>query len=87
MTTINRAWKLESEPMLTRTMKLVVPPRGMLSPEDALALEQRWRRGDIAVTIDRIDEDIEDEDRNVVTDPNFTYRVLGDGLNFYLIET
>jgi hypothetical protein len=87
MTHIQRAWRIEENPFVNQDGKITVDNRAGLPPEPALELEKKLEAGDDQIAIDRVSRDVEDVDRDVVTEPNRTNRVISHGNEHYLIQT
>ncbi|HEX8200732.1 MAG TPA: hypothetical protein VF590_09610 [Isosphaeraceae bacterium] len=84
--TIKRAWRVDRELFQNQGDQVVVLSRGGLAPEDVRGVEGAYRRGDFGVAIGEVTGDVEDVDRNVVTESGNTYRVITNGQDIYLIE-
>lgn len=87
MTRIQRAWKILEDPFVNQGGQIVVSTHAGLPPEPTRAIQGRLDSGEFRLAIDRVDQDVEDVDRNVVTDPDGTYRVISNGIEHYLIQT
>ena len=84
--TIKRAWKLDPEPYHNQEQKLVVLGTGGLSPVATRGLQEGLDDGRFSVAIDNVTGDVEDINRNVITQADLAYRVIGDGNDVYLVE-
>lgn len=87
MTTIQRAWPIQHDPFVNQGGKIIVESHPGLSPGPATDLQKRLDSGEFRIAIDRVSTDVEDVDRNVITEPNRTYRVISNGNEHYLIQT
>ena len=84
--TVKRAWKVDPGPFHNQGGQVVVLSHGGVSPEEVLAIDGGFRRGDFGVASRPVTDDVEDGDRNVVTEPGNSYRVITNGQDIYLIE-
>jgi hypothetical protein len=84
--TIKRAWRVDGELFHNQGGQVVVLSHGGLPPEEVLAIDGGYRRGDFGAAVTAVPGDVEDVDRNVVTEPGNTYRVITNGQDVYLIE-
>jgi hypothetical protein len=84
--TIKRAWRVDGELFHNQGGQVVVLSHGGLPPEEVRALDGGYRRGDFGAAVTEVAGDVEDGDRNVVTEPGNTYRVITNGQDVYLIE-
>ena len=84
--TIKRAWRVDPEPYYNQGGQLVVLSRDGLHSDVVLGIERGYRRGDFGTAAGAVTGDVEDEDRNVVTEPGNSYRVITNGRDVYLIE-
>jgi hypothetical protein len=87
MALIQRAWRIEEDPFVNQGGKITVTGHAGLPPDVVLNLDRRLAAGEYQVAIERVTDDVEDEDRNVVTEPDRTYRVISNGNEHYLIQT
>lgn len=87
MPNFQRAWPIQHEPFVNQGGRIIAESREGLSPEPARELQNRFDAGEFRVAIDRIESDVEDPDRNIITEPNRTYRVISNGREHYLIQT
>jgi len=83
---LKRAWRVDPEPFHNQGGQVVVLSHGGLSPEEVLAIDGGFRRGDFGIASGTVTGDVEDVDRNVVTEPGNSYRVITNGQDIYLIE-
>ncbi len=87
MTTIERAWRIQHDPFVNQGGKIIAESHAGLPPEPATELQKRLEAGEFRVAIDQVTTDVEDVNRNVITEPNRTYRVISNGNEHYLIQT
>jgi hypothetical protein len=87
MANIQRAWKILRDPFVNQGGRIVVETHAGLPAEPLLRIQRRLAAGEFSVTVDQVTDEVEDVDRNVVTEPDGTYQVIGNGNEFYLIQT
>jgi len=78
---------MQQDPSVNQGGKILVETLAGLDPEQAADLIRRCEAGQFTVAIETVATDVEDRDRNVVTEPNRHYQVISSGIDYYLIQT